>query len=91
MRIDQMENVTLMPHTAVKTLSADKATVEKEGEPLSLEAFQTIILCSGMLSMPGPGEELDKHVGTTEVIGDAAQVLDIYTAIHAGYDLAVKY
>ncbi len=34
MRIDQMENVTLMPHTAVKTLNADKAIVEKEGEAL---------------------------------------------------------
>ncbi len=80
-----------MPHTAVKALSAERAMVEKEGESLALEAFQTIILCSGMLSMPGPGEEFDKHVGATEVIGDAAQVLDIYSAIHAGYDLAVKY
>jgi 2,4-dienoyl-CoA reductase-like NADH-dependent reductase (Old Yellow Enzyme family)/thioredoxin reductase len=91
MRIDQMENVTLMPHTAVKTLSADKAIVEKEGEPLVLEPFQTVVLCSGMLSMPGPGEEFNKHVGATEVIGDAAQVLDIYSAIHAGYDLALTY
>jgi len=91
MRIDQMENVTLMPHTAVKTLGADKAIVEKEGEPLELEAFQTVVLCSGMLSKPIPGEELNKHVNTTEIIGDAAQVLDIYSAIHAGYDLAVKY
>ncbi len=91
MRIDQMENVTLMPHTAVKTLNADKAIVEKEGEALELEAFQTVVLCSGMLPMPGPGEELNKHVNTTEIIGDAAQVLDIYSAIHAGYDLAVKY
>ena len=91
MRIDQMENVTLMPHTAVKTLSADKAIVDKEGEPLELEAFQTVVLCSGMLSMPEPDEELNKQVNATEIIGDAAQVLDIYSAIHAGYDLAVKY
>jgi len=91
MRIDQIDNVTLMPHTAVKTLRADKAIVEKEGQPLALEPFQTVVLCSGMLSMPEPDEELGKHVNATEIIGDAAQVLDIYSAIHAGYDLAVKY
>ena len=91
MRIDQMENVTLMPHTAVKALSAEKTLVEKEGQPLALEAFQTIIMCSGMLSMPEPGDDIQKQVPTTEIIGDAAQVMDIYSAIHAGYDLAVKY
>ncbi len=48
-------------------------------------------MCSGMLSMPGPGDDIQKHVPATEIIGDAAQVMDIYTAIHAGYDLAVKY
>ncbi len=91
MRIDQMKNVTLMPHTAVKTLSADEAILQQEGKSIALEAFQTVILCSGMLSKPGPGNDIQQHVSATEIIGDAAQVLDIYSAIHAGYDLAVKY
>ena len=91
MRIDQMDKVTLMPHTTVKSLSPEKTVVEKDGEMVELEAFQTVILCSGMLPMPGPGEELLKFVPTVETIGDAAQVRDIYTAIHAGYDLAAKY
>ncbi|MEN8245706.1 MAG: FAD-dependent oxidoreductase [Thermodesulfobacteriota bacterium] len=91
MRIDQMEKVTLMPHSTVKSLSPDKAVVEKDGEMVELEAFQTVILCSGMLSMPGPGEALQKIVPTVETIGDAAQVMDIYAAIHAGYELAAKY
>ncbi len=91
MRINQMEKVTLMPHTTVKSLSPGKAVVEKDGEVVDLDAFHTTILCSGMLPMPGPGEELRKFVSTVETIGDAAQVRDIYSAIHAGYDLAVKY
>ncbi len=91
MRIDQMEKVTLMPHTAVKSLSPGKTIVEKDGERVELEAFQTVILSSGMLSMPEPGEELQKYVPTIETIGDAAQVKDIFSAVHAGYDLAAKY
>ena len=91
MRIDQMANVVLMPHTAVKSIGPDKAIVEKDGELVNLDPFQTIILCSGMLSDPEPGKDIQKHVEATEIIGDAAQVLDIYSAMHAGYDLAVKY
>ena len=91
MRIQQMEKVVLMPHTTVKSLAADKTVVEKDGERIVLQAFQTIILCAGMLPMPGPGDELENHVPTTEIIGDAAQVMDIYSAIHAGYDIAVNY
>ena len=91
MRIDQMEKVILMPHTAVKSLDSDKTIVQKDGERVELEPFQTVILCSGMLSMPGPDEELQKYVPRVETIGDAAQVMDIYSAMHAGYDLAVKY
>ena len=91
MRIDQMANVVLMPHTAVKSIGPDKAIVEKDGELVNLDPFQTIILCSGMLSDPEPVEDIQKHVEATEIIGDAAQVLDIYSAMHAGYDLAVKY
>jgi len=91
MRIGQMENVSLMPHTAVKSLSPDKAVVEKDGELVDLKPFETVIFCSGMLSMPEPDEKLQQYVNVIETIGDAAQVMDIYSAIHAGYDLAVKY
>ena len=56
MQIEQMPNVTLMPHTTVTRFSADGVTVEKDGEKMSLEPFQTVILASGMLSGSGtPG------------------------------------
>jgi NADPH-dependent 2,4-dienoyl-CoA reductase/sulfur reductase-like enzyme len=91
MRIDQMPNVTLMPHTAVKQFGADTVAVEKDGEMMTLEPFQTVILASGMLSAPEPDEAIKKVVANIEVIGDACEVQDIFTAVKAGYELACKY
>jgi NADPH-dependent 2,4-dienoyl-CoA reductase/sulfur reductase-like enzyme len=91
MRIGQMEKVTLMPHTTVKEFKSDSVQVEKDGEPLSLEPFQTVILASGMLSAAGPDEEITNAVPKMEIIGDAMEVQDIFTAVHAGYNLALNY
>ena len=91
MRIDQLPQVTLMPHTTVKSFGKDGVTIEKDGEKIHLEPFQTVILASGMLSAPGPEQEIQKSVSAVEVIGDAEEVMDIYTAIHAGYETALKY
>ena len=91
MRIDQMQNVTLMPHTTVKAFEPDRVVVEKDGETLSLDPFDTVIFASGMLSAPGPEPAIEKTVPAIEVIGDANQVMDIYSAVHAGYALALKH
>ncbi|MBW2117632.1 MAG: hypothetical protein JRH09_06890, partial [Deltaproteobacteria bacterium] len=48
-------------------------------------------LSSGMLSAAEPDEEIVNAVPKTEIIGDAREVKDIFNAIHAGYDLALKY
>jgi len=50
-----------------------------------------VIFASGMLSAPGPEPSIQQAVATVEVIGDAEEVLDIYTAVHAGYALALRY
>jgi len=91
MRLGNMPKVTLMPHTAVKTFTADNVTVEKDGEPLTLAPFQTVILASGMLPAAAPDKGISEAVSNIEVIGDAAQVSDIFSAVHAGYELALKY
>jgi 2,4-dienoyl-CoA reductase-like NADH-dependent reductase (Old Yellow Enzyme family)/thioredoxin reductase len=91
MRIDQMPNVTLMPHTTVKAFKTDRVEVEKDGESVALEPFQTVILASGMRSAAGPDEDIKKNFSSIEVIGDAREVQDIFTAVHAGYELAKKY
>jgi len=91
MRIEQMQKVTLMPHTTVKAFKADGVEVEKDGERILLEPFQTVILSSGMLSAPGPDAEIKQAAPSIEIIGDAHNVQDIYSAIHAGYETALKY
>jgi 2,4-dienoyl-CoA reductase-like NADH-dependent reductase (Old Yellow Enzyme family)/thioredoxin reductase len=91
MRIGNMEKVTLMPHTAVKAFKPDWVEVEKDGERLSLTPFQTVILSSGMLSALGPDTAIAKKVSKIEIIGDAREVQDIYSAVHAGYDVALRY
>jgi 2,4-dienoyl-CoA reductase-like NADH-dependent reductase (Old Yellow Enzyme family)/NADPH-dependent 2,4-dienoyl-CoA reductase/sulfur reductase-like enzyme len=91
MRIDSMTSVTLMAHTAVKVFETDRVTVEKDDETMALEPFDTVIFASGMRSMPGPEPAIEQLAGAVEVIGDAEAVTDIYTAVHAGYALALKY
>ncbi len=91
MRIDQLPNVTLMPHTTVKEFQTDSVVIEQDGERLTLEPFQTVILSSGMLPASGPDESIRKDVPSVEVIGDAKQVQDIFSAVHAGYEVAKKY
>ncbi len=91
MRIEQMDNVALMPHTAVKAFETDRVVVEKDGETLALEPFETVIFASGMRSAPGPEPAVEQAAAAVEVIGDAEKVMDIYTAVHAGYALALNH
>ncbi len=91
MRIEKMDNVTLMPHTTVKAFRPDAVIVEQDGQEKVLEPFQTVILASGMRSAPGPDNDIRAAVPDIEVIGDANQVQDIFSAVQAGYEVARKY
>ena len=91
MRIGKMPKVTLMPHTAVKSFTQDTVEIEQDGIRKSLNPFQTVILASGMVSAPAPDEEIRKSVSKIEIIGDAREVKDIFAAMQAGYQLAMKY
>ncbi len=90
-RINQLANVTLMPHTTVKAFANGSVELEQDGVMMSIEPFQTIILAAGMAPAPGPDEELRNSVPEIETIGDAREVRDIYTAVRAGYRLAQSY
>jgi 2,4-dienoyl-CoA reductase-like NADH-dependent reductase (Old Yellow Enzyme family)/thioredoxin reductase len=91
MRIEQMDRVTLMPHTTVKAFREKSVEIEKDGKKMSLEPFQSVILASGMQSVSGPDEQITNAVPMMEIIGDARDVQDIFSAVHAGYNLALKY
>ncbi len=90
-RIAQLPNVTLMPHTVVKEFKAESVEVQKDGEEISLEPFQAVILASGLRSSEGPDEAISSAVSRVEIIGDALDVKDIYSATQAGYQLARNY
>jgi NADPH-dependent 2,4-dienoyl-CoA reductase/sulfur reductase-like enzyme len=90
-RISDLERVTLMPHTTVKAFDLEGVRVVQDGETRVLAPFQTVILAAGMLPAEGPGESIRQRVDKVEVIGDAAEVQDIFTAVKAGYDLAGRY
>ena len=91
MRLGKMDKVTLMPHTTVKRFTPQAVVVEQDGIEKVIEPFQSVIMASGMLSASGPSEEIRQAVPLVETIGDAAQVMDIYAAVHAGYNLALRY
>ncbi|MBW1682301.1 MAG: FAD-dependent oxidoreductase [Deltaproteobacteria bacterium] len=90
-RIGNMEKVALMPHTTVKAFLKDRVEIEQDGVAMSLEPFNSVILASGMLPAVGPGEEIPDLVDRVETIGDAAQVMDIFSAVRSGYELARRY
>lgn len=90
-RIEQMPKVTLMPHTTIHAFYSGRVDMEQDGVAMSLEPFQTVILASGMISTPGPDEEIRKGVSETTIIGDASDVRDIFSATQAGYRLALQY
>lgn len=91
MRLEKMTNVSLMPHTTVKAFFSDKVAVEQDGVQTFLDPFQTVICASGMSPAPGPGKDIAGAVEKIEIIGDASQVEDIFSATHAGYELARRY
>jgi 2,4-dienoyl-CoA reductase-like NADH-dependent reductase (Old Yellow Enzyme family)/thioredoxin reductase len=91
MRIGQIPKVTLMPHTTVKAFLPQTVDIEQDGVRMSLEPFQTVILSSGTVSAQGPDEGIRDMVSKIEIIGDAREPKDIFTAVQAGYALAQNY
>ncbi len=90
-RLGDMENVSLMPQTTVKVFTRDGVIVEKGNETINLEPFQTVILSSGMKPSIVPNDIVAKSIANIEVIGDADEIGDIYSAVHQGYEIACKY
>jgi 2,4-dienoyl-CoA reductase-like NADH-dependent reductase (Old Yellow Enzyme family)/NADPH-dependent 2,4-dienoyl-CoA reductase/sulfur reductase-like enzyme len=90
MRIGQMKQVTLLPRTTVKGFGKEEVEIEQDGTRKQLEPFQTVILASGMVPSAGPEETILSLVPRVETVGDAGAVGDIYSAVQAGYELAVE-
>jgi hypothetical protein len=44
-----------------------------------------------MNSAPAPDEDIKKIMPKVEILGDAHEVQDIFSAVHAGYELTSRY
>jgi 2,4-dienoyl-CoA reductase-like NADH-dependent reductase (Old Yellow Enzyme family)/thioredoxin reductase len=91
MRIQKMPNVTLMPLTTVLAFKNGDVRMHTVDHETELPSFDTVILCAGMLSQGEAPQEVSGKAGKKEVVGDAYEVRDIYSAVRAGYELAMKY
>jgi NADPH-dependent 2,4-dienoyl-CoA reductase/sulfur reductase-like enzyme len=90
-RIEKIPNVSLMPLTTVLEFTPQGVRVRTGGEEVTLPGFDTVILCAGMLPGGEPPREVAEKVKRMETVGDALEVKDIYSAVLAGYEVALKY
>jgi hypothetical protein len=65
--------------------------VEKDGEAIELGTLRYGHFRFGHALRARPEAAIQQAVPSVEVIGDAENVMDIYSAVHAGYSLALKY
>lgn len=90
-RIQTMKHVSLMPLTTVLAFEKDHVRIRTRGRQAELPAFSTVILCTGMLPQGDTAQGLGGEKCRLEVLGDAREPGDIYSAVRAGYELATKY
>jgi hypothetical protein len=86
-----MPNVTLMPLTTVLEFKNDHVRIRNKDQETELPLFDAVIFCAGMLPQGEAPQEVTRKAGQQEVVGDAYEVGDIYSAVHAGYELAMKH
>jgi len=89
-RLKNKDNIKIMPNTTVMKFSENSVKYKHEGKDGEWGPFDTIIVASGM----NPENELYKILKekgkNANVIGDADEPVDIYSATHAGYSLACE-
>jgi 2,4-dienoyl-CoA reductase-like NADH-dependent reductase (Old Yellow Enzyme family)/thioredoxin reductase len=90
-RISKMPNVSVFPLTTVLEFTDKGVRIIREDQEQMLEKFDTVILCAGMIPAEGPSDDVAAEAPKIEIIGDANEPGDIYSAVKAGYELALKY
>ncbi len=90
-RISKMPNVSLLPLTTVLQFTEEGVWIKREEQEQMLEKFDTAIMCAGMVPSDGPPREISEAVKDIEIIADARETADIFSAVKAGYEVALKY
>ena len=90
-KLTERDNMKLMPKTTVKKFTDKGVEVVSNGEKITLEPFDTVILTAGM----NPNNELYNKIKDkfeyVEIIGDSDKPQNIFAATQAGYEAAKNY
>ncbi len=90
-RISKDPGISLMPLTSVLELGRDGTRVNSNGEEKRLPPFDAVVICAGTNPRGAPPREIASMVSRIVVIGDAWETADIFSAVKAGYETAMKY
>ncbi len=89
-RLKRKNNIKIMPNTTVLKFAEDSVEYKHEGKDGKWKPFDTIIVASGMNPENELYNTLKEKGKDVDVIGDADKPADIYSATHAGYNLACE-
>lgn len=89
-RLQGREDCSTMPETTVRAFEPDGVRLSVRGDEVTVPPFDTVVVAAGMDSEDRLAESLRAAGVPASVIGDAAQVGDIYAATQAGYNAALE-
>ncbi len=90
MRLKNNSNLKIMTKTTIKEFVNDGVVYEQNGSEGILEAFDTVMVATGLKSDESVREFLDTNSKAYSIIGDAKEVANIYEAVKSGYEEALK-
>jgi len=90
-RLKNNPNVKMFVGTSVEEFTKEGVFARQEDEVINLGNFDTIISSIGTKSDRTLYEQIKDKFKNIEIIGDAAKVVDIYTATQSAYDLIDRY
>lgn len=88
-RLQGRPGCAIMPETTVLAFQPGGVRLSVRGDEVVVPPFDTVIVAAGMDSEVDLAAELDARGVASSVIGDAAEVGDIYAATQAGHAAAL--
>jgi len=89
-RLEQKKNLLISPNTTITEFSINRVKYQQGGDSGEWEPFDTVIIASGMKPENDLYQQLQSAGKSVQVIGDADDPADIYTATQKGYFAAIK-
>ncbi|MEE4253505.1 MAG: FAD-dependent oxidoreductase [Desulfuromusa sp.] len=88
-RLEQKKNLLISANTTLMEFTADRVQYQKNNDPGEWNAFDTVIIASGMEPENELYQQLQTAGKSVQIVGDADDPADIYAATQKGYQAAV--